>query len=53
MSPEKVKGQHLIAGVLLVCVGFVTASYLDALDDTILHKINWAGPLPDELPVSR
>jgi len=38
-------------GVLsIVAVG--AASYLEALDDTILHKINWAGPLPDEMLVS-
>ena len=29
---------------------FTSAAYLEALDDSILHKIDWAGPLPDDKP---
>jgi hypothetical protein len=36
---------------LVISVGLVVATYFDAMDDTILHKINWAGPLPEDLLV--
>lgn len=46
--------QKLCLGVvgLNMCVAsLVAATYFDAMDDTILHKINWAGPHPDEMLV--
>ncbi|CAL8111604.1 unnamed protein product [Orchesella dallaii] len=43
---------RLIVGVVLVVLVFVSlctsSMLLEAIDDTILHKINWAGPFPEE-----
>jgi hypothetical protein len=37
--------------ITLAVVTIASATYFEALDDSILHKINWPGPLPDGAPL--
>lgn len=37
-----------VSSILVLAAVSSSSMLLEAIDDTILHKINWLGPLPDE-----
>lgn len=56
LRSTKICKMSVVAFVVSVLAFLATicssSMFLDAIDDTILHKINWAGPSPEDSLVS-
>ena len=38
----------IVLAVVIGLLAAVSATYFEALDDSILHKIQWLGPMPED-----